>query len=202
MRPTTRYICLDTETTGTLVRKGHRILEIGCVEVINGEITGSEYHTFLNPQCEIDAEAIAVHGITKEKVANAPQFGEIGQKFKDFIKNATLVIHNASFDITFLNNELTLSGMPVLDNEVIDTLIVARKKYVGERASLDALCTRFGIDTASRTLHGALLDARLLAEMFICLDRETEVHSKTVKYIVENTPTRNSYTHLQFSTVS
>ncbi|MDA0617565.1 MAG: DNA polymerase III subunit epsilon [Proteobacteria bacterium] len=198
MKEGVRYVCLDTETTGTLVRKGHRILEIGCVEVIDGVITGNEYHTFLNPECEIDKEAIAVHGITQETVKNEPKFEKIAGDFQSFIENSVLVIHNASFDISFLNNELDLANLHKIENEVIDTLILARKKYVGERASLDALCTKFAVDRASRTLHGALLDAKLLAEVFLQLDKETEIHGKVLKYIMDNNSTRNNYSHLQF----
>ncbi len=202
MKEGVRYICLDTETTGTLVRKGHRVLEIGCVEVIDGVITGSEYHTFLNPECEIDAEAIAVHGITQEKVKNEPKFKDIARDFQNFINNSVLVIHNASFDISFLNNEFDLAGLHKIDNEVIDTLILARRKYIGERASLDALCTKFGVDKTSRTLHGALLDAKLLAEVFLQIDKETEIHSKVLKYIVDNNPVRNDYSSFQFVVLS
>lgn len=198
MKNNQRYICLDTETTGTSINKGHRIIEIGCVEIINGEKTGKEYHTFLHPDREIDKEAEAVHGITLEKLKDAPKFSGISQDFLNFIQDSTLIIHNAPFDVTFINNELKIVNLPKITNEIIDTLILARKKYIGERASLDALCKKFEIDTTSRTLHGALLDAQLLAEVFLKIDKEMEVHLQNIKYITENNPIRENYNSINF----
>ena len=202
MKANTRYICLDTETTGTLVKQGHRILEIGCIEIIDNRITERVYHTFLNPEREVDKEAEAVHGITFEKVKNEPKFVNVAEDFLSFIKDSILVIHNAPFDLIFLNTELERAGLPKIENEVIDTLILVRKKYIGERASLDALCKKFEIDATSRTLHGALMDAKLLAEVFIKLDREMEVHLKHINYIVENEFTRADYSAINFVTLS
>jgi DNA polymerase-3 subunit epsilon len=202
MRPNKRYICLDTETTGTLVKQGHKILEIGCIEIVNNRITEKVYHTFLNPEREVDKEAQAIHGITLEKVKNEPKFSNTAENFLSFIKDSILVIHNAPFDLTFLNTELELAGFPKIENEVIDTLILARKKYIGERASLDALCKKFEIDATSRTLHGALMDAKLLAEVFLKLDQAMEVHLKHINYIVENEFTRADYSAINFVTLS
>jgi len=202
MKPNKRYICLDTETTGTLAKQGHKILEIGCIEIVNNRITEKVYHTFLNPEREVDKEAQAIHGITPEKVKNEPKFSNTAENFLSFIKDSILVIHNAPFDLTFLNTELELAGFPKIENEIIDTLILARKKYIGERASLDALCKKFEIDATSRTLHGALMDAKLLAEVFLKLDQAMEVHLKHINYIVENEFTRADYSAINFVTLS
>ncbi len=164
----TREIVLDTETTGIDPTEGHRIIEIGCIELFNHMPTGKTYHQYINPEREVDAGAIAVHGIKNEFLADKPVFAEIVGGFMDFIGDGKLVIHNAEFDIKFLNAELKPYGYPPFKlNEAIDTLQVARKKFPGSPASLDALCRRFNIDLSVRELHGALLDAQLLAEVYL-----------------------------------
>lgn len=163
-----REIVLDTETTGFDPDDGHRIIEIGCVELFNHIPTGKTWHHYINPEREIDAGAIAVHGIKNEFLKDKPLFGELVGSFLDFIGDATLVIHNAAFDIKFLNAELKPSGFPGFKlNEAVDTVLIARKKYPGSPANLDALCRRFGIDLSGRELHGALLDAQLLAAVYL-----------------------------------
>ncbi len=201
MKTDVRYICLDTETTGTLVRQGHRVIEIGCVEIINGSVTGKEYRTLLNPERAIDKEAEAVHGITLASVKSAPKFSAVAEEFLSFINNAVLVIHNAPFDTSFINNELQIAGLSNIENEVIDTLVLARKNYIGERASLDALCNKFAIDKTSRTLHGALLDAQLLSHVFLHIDKEMDIHLRKLKYISENTAIREDYSSMNFITL-
>lgn len=162
-----REIVLDTETTGLDPMK-NRIVEIACVELLNHVPTGKNFHKYLNPEMEISAEAAAVHGITNEKVADAPLFAEIAAEFLDFAGEAKLVIHNADFDMGFINAELGRIGFPALPkNRAIDTVHLARRKFPGAPASLDALCKRFEIDNSHRTLHGALLDANLLAEVYL-----------------------------------
>jgi len=163
-----REIVLDTETTGMDPAKGDRIVEIGCVELENHLPTGKTYHVYLNPEREIPAEATAVHGITNEFVADKPTFGEVVGEFVDFIADSKLVIHNAEFDMKFLNAELKIFGFPSMDmRRATDTVLMARQKFPGSPANLDALCRRFGIDNSNRTLHGALLDSQLLAEVYL-----------------------------------
>lgn len=163
-----REIVLDTETTGMDPVKGDKIVEIGCVELINHLPTGKHYHVYINPERDIPSEATAVHGITDEFVKDKPTFGEIVGDFVEFIGDARLVIHNAEFDVKFLNAELKTFGFPSLDNKkVLDTVRMAREKFPGSPANLDALCRRFGIDNSNRTLHGALLDSQLLAEVYL-----------------------------------
>lgn len=163
-----REIVLDTETTGMDPVKGDKIVEIGCVELINHLPTGKHYHVYINPERDIPPEATAVHGITDEFVKNKPTFGEIVGDFVEFISDARLVIHNAEFDVKFLNAELKTFGFPSIDNKkVLDTVRMAREKFPGSPANLDALCRRFGIDNSNRTLHGALLDSQLLAEVYL-----------------------------------
>lgn len=163
-----REIVLDTETTGMDPVRGDKLVEIGCVELMNHLPTGNTYHVYINPERDIPAEATAVHGITNERVANEPTFGEIVGGFLDFIGDARLVIHNAEFDMKFINAELKTFGFPSVDHRrVLDTLRMAREKFPGSPANLDALCRRFGIDNSSRTFHGALLDSQLLAEVYL-----------------------------------
>lgn len=163
-----REIVLDTETTGMDPSKGDKLVEIGCVELINHLPTGKHYHVYMNPGRDIPAEATAVHGITNEFVKDKPPFGEIVGSFMDFIGDDMLVIHNAEFDVKFLNAELRTFGFPSLDNKrVLDTLRMARLKFPGSPANLDALCRRFGVDNSGRTYHGALLDSQLLAEVYL-----------------------------------
>ena len=163
-----RQIVLDTETTGLEPKQGHRIIEIGCVEIINRRKTERHFHQYLNPDREVDDGAFNVHGISNEFLADKPKFAEIGQAFLDFIGDAKLVIHNASFDMKFLNAELDWMGLPKLPmDQALDTLAMARKRFPGSPATLDALCRRFNIDNANRTLHGALLDSEILADVYL-----------------------------------
>lgn len=163
-----REIVMDTETTGLSPNEGHRIVEIGCVELLNHVPTGKVYHQYINPERDMPEEAFAVHGLSAERLRPEPVFARIGDAFLDFIGDANLVIHNASFDMKFLNAELTAMGRPPLPWErAIDTLAIARKRFPGSPSSLDALCRRFGIDNSSRTLHGALLDSEILAEVYL-----------------------------------
>lgn len=163
-----REIVLDTETTGLEHELGHRIIEIGAVELINHIPTGNHYHVYINPERDIDARASEVHGITLDQLKDKPVFAEIADDFLRYINNATLVIHNANFDMGFINAELErLKKTAISAERVIDTLLMARKKYPGGQASLDALCKKFGIDLSGRDQHGALTDADLLALVYI-----------------------------------
>ncbi|OFW82824.1 MAG: DNA polymerase III subunit epsilon [Alphaproteobacteria bacterium GWF2_58_20] len=163
-----REIILDTETTGFDPLKGDRLVEIGCVEVDGLLPTGRVFHHYVNPERDIPSESTAVHGITNEFVVDKPVFSEIVGDFLDFIEDMPLVIHNAEFDMKFLNAELARLGFPALPmSRAVDTLIMARRAFPGSPASLDALCRRFGVDNSSRTTHGALLDAQLLAECYL-----------------------------------
>lgn len=163
-----REIVLDTETTGFEPSEGDRIVEIGAVE-LNGHVpTGRTYHQYINPQRSMPAEAFAVHGLGDAFLADKPKFAEVGRAFLNFIGDAKLVIHNATFDMKFLNAELSRAGLPGLpDDRAIDTLAIAKRRYPGSPASLDALCRRFAIDNSARTLHGALLDSEILAEVYL-----------------------------------
>ena len=166
-----RQIVLDTETTGLETSQDHRIIEIGCVELIDRRITDNSWHHYINPDREIDAGAFEVHGISNESLQDKPRFGDIAQDFINYIDGAELVIHNAPFDVGFLNNELQRSNAILGSVEehcsVLDTLSLARRLFPGQRATLDALCKRYGVDNSKRELHGALLDAELLAEVYI-----------------------------------
>ena len=163
-----REIVLDTETTGFEPSEGDRIVEIGAVELIGHVPTGRTYHQYINPKRSMPAEAFAVHGLGDEFLADKPVFEDIAQDFLDFADNAKLIIHNAAFDMKFLNAELGWVNKPLLPmDQAIDTLKIARRKFPGSPASLDALCRRFGIDNSSRTLHGALLDSEILAEVYL-----------------------------------
>lgn len=163
----TREIVLDTETTGLSPASGDRIVEIGCVELINHVPTGNHYHVYINPERAMPEEAFRVHGLSDEFLADKPLFKENAADFIDFIGDGTLVIHNAPFDMGFLNAELEWIGKPKLSNKVIDTVQVARQRHPGARVSLDALCKHYGIDNSRRTLHGALLDSEILAEVYL-----------------------------------
>jgi len=168
-----RQIVLDTETTGLEVNQGHRIIEIGCVELINRRITGRHYHQYIHPEREIDAGAMEVHGITLDFLAGKPKFAEVATEFVEFVKGAELIIHNAPFDVGFIDAELDRlepHGQDVAALcSVIDTLQMARHKHPGQRNNLDALCQRYEIDNSSRSLHGALLDAEILAEVYLAM---------------------------------
>lgn len=162
-----REVVLDTETTGFKPEEGHRLVEIGCIELVNHVQTGNRFHTYINPERPVPPEAAAVHGLTDEFLADKPLFETVAAEFVAFIGDSPLVIHNASFDMKFLRWELKLLGYPDLKNKPIDTLLMARQKFPGAPASLDALCKRFGVDNSGRTLHGALLDAQLLADVYL-----------------------------------
>ncbi len=173
-----RQIILDTETTGLNARSGDRIIEIGCVEMVNRRLTGNNLHFYINPERDSDPGALAVHGLTTEFLSDKPKFAEIADALRDFVKDAELIIHNAPFDIGFLDAEFALLGLsPFREHcggEVIDTLVRAKSMFPGKRNSLDALCDRFGISNAHRTLHGALLDSELLAEVYLAMTRGQE----------------------------
>ena len=163
-----REIVLDTETTGFEPEQGDRIVEIGAVELHNHMPTGKTFHEYINPERSMPKEAFEVHGLGDDFLRDKPVFAKIGQKFLDFVQDSKLIIHNASFDMKFLNAELKWQQLPQLPREqALDTLAIARKKFPGSPASLDALCRRFGIDNSSRTLHGALLDSEILAEVYL-----------------------------------
>jgi len=168
-----RIIVLDTETTGLEPSTGHRIIEIGAVEVINRRLTGNHYHQYLQPDRDSDAGALAVHGITAEFLADKPRFADIVDQFLAFIDGAELVIHNAPFDIGFLNNELNLwdadAALIAERCQITDSLIMARQRHPGQRNSLDALCGRYYVNNEQRTLHGALLDSEILADVYLAM---------------------------------
>lgn len=170
---TNRIVVLDTETTGLNPQEGHRIIEIGCVELVKRRLTGKRFHVYVNPDRIIDDGAIAVHGITNQFLDKKPYFGQIVEDFIAFIRGAELVIHNAPFDVGFINHEFSQlqnkAGAVADFCEVFDTLAYARKKHPGQRNSLDALCKRYGIDNSHRDLHGALLDAEILADVFLLM---------------------------------
>jgi len=162
-----REIVLDTETTGFEYKQGHRIVEIGCVELDNHMPTGRTYHQYINPERDMPDGAFRVHGLSEEYLRDFPLFKEVAQEFLDFIGDTPLIIHNAGFDVPFLNWELKAHKFPEMENNVVDTLIIARKKFPGSPANLDALCRRFSIDNSNREKHGALLDSELLAEVYL-----------------------------------
>ena len=169
----TRKVVLDTETTGLEVERGHRVIEIGCVELVDRRPSGRIFHQYLNPERAIDAGAVAVHGITDDFLRDKPRFADIAADFVAFIDGAELLIHNAAFDTSFLDDELKRAGVAfgcVVDHAVvIDTLALARQKYPGQKNTLDALCKRLGIDNSHREVHGALLDAHLLADVWVAM---------------------------------
>ena len=162
-----REIVLDTETTGLSPASGDRLVEIGCVELLNHIPSGRTYHVYINPKRSMPDEAFRVHGLSEEFLADKPVFADVANDFREFISDAKLIIHNAPFDMGFLNAELTKVGQPVLSNEVLDTVMLARSVHPGARVSLDALCKHYGIDNSRRTLHGALLDSEILAEVYL-----------------------------------
>ncbi|MBW7469956.1 DNA polymerase III subunit epsilon [Marinobacter sp. F4218] len=167
-----RQIVLDTETTGIDPSEGHRIIEIGCVELMERQLTGRNYHVYINPEREVEAEAITVHGITNEFLADKPRFAEVADEFFEFIKGAELVIHNAAFDVGFMDAEFARLK-PVRKTAdycgIVDSLAIARKRHPGQKNNLDALCKRYGVDNSNRDLHGALLDAEILADVYLLL---------------------------------
>ncbi|MDP1678960.1 MAG: DNA polymerase III subunit epsilon, partial [Candidatus Nitrotoga sp.] len=169
-----RQIVLDTETTGLDPGKGHRIIELAAIELCNRKVSDRRFHRYLNPEREIDAGAAEVHGLTLERLQDEPKFAEIAPALLEFISGAELIIHNAPFDVGFLNKELELTGLPGLNNycaSVIDTLKLAKELHPGKKNNLNALCDRYQIDNSHRTLHGALLDTELLAEVYLSMTR-------------------------------
>ena len=169
-----RQIVLDTETTGLDPRQGHRIIEVAAIELNGRKVSDRTFHRYLNPEREIDEGAAAVHGLTLDRLQDEPKFAEVAPALLEFIAGAELIIHNAPFDIGFLNAELALAGLPLLNNKVIDTLKVAKELHPGKKNNLNALCDRYQIDNSHRTLHGALLDTELLAEVYLGMTRGQE----------------------------
>ena len=169
-----KEIVLDTETTGISVKEGHRIVEIGCIELDNLIPTNNKFHCYLNPERKVSDNALAIHGYTNEFLADKKKFFEIKDDFLNFIKDKKLIIHNAEFDLAHLNNELMLNGSKKIENEIVDTLVLARDKFPGSSVSLDSLCKRFRIDNSKRTQHTALIDCDLLAKVYINLIDQKE----------------------------
>jgi DNA polymerase-3 subunit epsilon len=172
-----RQLFLDTETTGLSAEGGDRVIELGCVELVNRKLTGKNLHFYFNPGRESHEDALKVHGISNEFLKDKPKFESVVQEIIDYVQGAEIIIHNAAFDVGFLNKELELAGQKPFTtyvDGVVDTLVMAKQMYPGKRNSLDALCDRLGVDNASRTLHGALLDAELLADVYINLTRGQE----------------------------
>ena len=168
---------LDTETTGLNARMGDRVIEIGCIELLSRNVTQRQFHSYLNPGREIDEGAARVHGLTLDFLSDKPKFQEVAGQFVDYISGAELIIHNAPFDVEFLDRELSLAGLKKLSHYaqgIVDTLAMARELHPGKRNGLDALCERYAVNNSHRTLHGALLDARLLAEVYLSLTRGQE----------------------------
>jgi DNA polymerase III subunit epsilon len=169
-----KEVVLDTETTGLSVKEGHRIVEIGCIELDNLIPTQNKFHCYLNPEKKVSEKALEVHGYTDEFLAKQKKFNEIGDEFLSFIKDKRLIIHNAEFDITHLNNELSILGKKKIENQIVDTLVLAREKFPGSPVSLDALCKRYRVDNSKRTQHTALIDCDLLAKVYINLIGQKE----------------------------
>ena len=190
-----REIVLDTETTGISVKDGHRIVEIGCIELDNLIPTQNKFHCYLNPERKVSEKAFEVHGYSDEFLSKQKKFSEVVDDFLKFIKDKRLVIHNAEFDIAHLNNELQLFGQNKIQNEIVDTLTLARNKYPGSQVSLDALCKRFRIDNSRRTHHTALIDCDLLAKVYINLldQKEPTLDFKHNSEIEENQSSKNEY---------
>jgi len=177
-----KEIVLDTETTGISVKEGHRIVEIGCIELDDLVPTKNKFHYYLNPERKVSEEALKIHGYSDEFLSKQKKFNEISEEFLEFIKNKRIIIHNAQFDLSHLNNELKLLGINEISNEIIDTLVLAREKFPGSQASLDALCKRFRIDSSRRVTHTALIDCDLLAKVYINLidQKEPSLNFKNV----------------------
>ena len=169
-----KEVVLDTETTGISVKEGHRIVEIGCIELDNLIPTKNKFHCYLNPERKVSEKALEVHGYTDDFLASQKKFSDIGEQFLEFIKDKRLIIHNAEFDLGHLNNELSLLGKNKINNEIIDTLTLARDKFPGSSVSLDALCKRYRVDNSKRTQHTALIDCDLLAKVYINLIDQKE----------------------------
>ncbi|MFS2027850.1 DNA polymerase III subunit epsilon [Massilia sp. GER05] len=179
-----RQIVLDTETTGLNPRTGDRIIEVGCVEIFNRKLTGNNFHRYINPERDSDEAALAVHGLTTEFLSDKPKFHEIAHELREFVQGAEIIIHNAPFDLAFLNHEFERMGLPPFVehcSNVIDTLVHAKELHPGKRNSLDALCDRYGISNAHRKLHGALLDSELLADVYLAMTRGQNTLSMDVE---------------------
>jgi DNA polymerase-3 subunit epsilon len=179
-----RQIVLDTETTGLNPRTGDRIVEIGCVEIMDRKLTGNNFHRYVNPERDSDEGALAVHGLTTEFLSNHPRFHEVAHELREFVQGAEIIIHNAPFDLGFLNHEFERMGLPPFVkhcSSVIDTLVQAKELHPGKRNSLDALCDRYGISNAHRKLHGALLDSELLADVYLAMTRGQNMLSMDVE---------------------
>ena len=175
--PVPRQVLLDTETTGLNARLGDRVIEIGCIEMLSRRITDNHFHRYVNPERKSEEGAARVHGISDEFLADKPKFADIAREFLDYVRGAEVIIHNAGFDLEFLDLELERAGLGKFSAHVagvVDSLALARELHPGKRNSLDALCERYGVDNAHRTLHGALLDARLLAEVYLAMTRGQE----------------------------
>jgi DNA polymerase-3 subunit epsilon len=193
-----RQIVLDTETTGLNPRTGDRVIEVGCVELRNRMLTGNNFHRYINPERDSEEGALAVHGLTTEFLRDKPKFAEIVHELREYIQGAEVIIHNAPFDLGFLNHEFKLLGLPTFTEHcsgVIDTLVNAKEMHPGKRNSLDALCDRYGVSNAHRKLHGALLDAELLADVYLSMTRgqnsmwmETEEESTSAGGLLEAVP--------------
>ena len=181
-----KEIILDTETTGISIKEGHRIVEIGCIELEDLIPTNNKFHCYLNPERKVSEKALEVHGYNDEFLAKQKKFSDIGEQFIDFIKDKRLIIHNADFDLGHLNNELAIFGKKKIDNEIIDTLILARDKFPGSPVSLDALCKRYRVDNSKRTHHTALIDCDLLAKVYINLidQKEPKLNFQTDETII------------------
>ena len=186
-----KEVVLDTETTGLSVKDGHRIVEIGCIELEDLIPTKNKFHCYLNPERKVSEKALAVHGYNDEFLSKQKKFNEVGEDFLKFIKDKKLIIHNAEFDLGHLNNELNLFGKKKIENEIVDTLILARDKFPGAPASLDALCKRFRIDNSKRTQHTALIDCDLLAKVYINLIDQKEPTLNFQSKILEKNYTKN-----------
>ena len=189
-----KEVVLDTETTGLSIKEGHRIVEIGCIELENLIPTKKKFHCYLNPERKVSADAFKVHGYTDEFLSKQKKFTDIGEEFLEFIKDKRLIIHNAEFDITHLNNELSLNGNKKINNEIIDTLVLARDKFPGSPSSLDALCKRYRIDNSKRTLHTALIDCELLSKVYINLigQKEPTLNFNREENVLENYKSKES----------
>ena len=187
-----KEIVLDTETTGISIKEGHRIVEIGCIELDNLIPTKKKFHCYLNPERKVSEKAFKIHGYSDEFLSNQKKFSEISEEFLDFILNKRLIIHNAEFDLSHLNNELKLLGKKEIENEIVDTLTLARDKYPGSQASLDALCKRYRIDNSRRVQHTALIDCDLLSKVYINLIDQKEPTFDLSKFNQDNFELNNS----------
>ena len=189
-----KEVVLDTETTGISVKDGHRLVEIGCIELDNLIPTKNKFHCYLNPERKVSEKALEVHGYTDEFLATQKKFIEVVEKFLEFIKDRRLIIHNAEFDLSHLNNELSILGKKKIDNEIVDTLILARDKFPGSPVSLDALCKRYRVDNSRRTQHTALIDCDLLAKVYINLidQKEPTLNFQNDEFKINQNNTINS----------